>query len=119
PSGHTLRPDASGWLRTHLPVPPPDDDAVVDVVPDWICEIISSANAGNDLVKKKRIYWRDAVPHYWIIDPRDESLTVHRWTSDGYLEVLVALRTERVRAEPFGAIEWLVGVLFGDDDETP
>lgn len=42
-----------------------------------------------------------------------------RWTADGYLEVLVAERSERVRAEPFTAVEWLVGVLFGDDDEGP
>ncbi len=40
-----------------------------------------------------------------------------RWTPDGYVEVLVASRDERVRAEPFGAVEFLVGVLFGDDDD--
>jgi hypothetical protein len=32
---------------------------------------------------------------------------------------LLALRAERVRPEPFGAVEWLVGVLFGDDDIGP
>jgi Uma2 family endonuclease len=59
------------------------------------------------------------VPHCWIVDPRDESLTVLRWTPEGYLEVLVAERGERVRAEPFVAVEWAVGALFGDDDEPP
>jgi Uma2 family endonuclease len=118
-SGHTLRPDVAGWRREHLPEPPADEDAVVQVIPEWICEIISASNAGNDLVKKKRVYHRNGVQHYWIVDPRDESLTVHRWMPEGYTQVLVALRGERVKAEPFGAIEWLVGVLFGDDDETP
>jgi hypothetical protein len=43
---------------------------------------------------------------------------VLRWTAEGYVEALVALRGERVRPEPFGALEeWLVGVLFGDDDD--
>jgi hypothetical protein len=37
---------------------------------------------------------------------------------DGYLEVLIAERDQRVRAEPFAAIELLIGVLFGDDDEV-
>jgi Uma2 family endonuclease len=116
-SGQTLRPDLSGWRREHLPMPPTEDETVVHVRPDWIAEIISASNAGNDLVKKKRVYHRHQVPHYWIIDPRDETLTVLRWTPDGYTEVLSALRGERVRAEPFGAVEWLVGVLFGDEDQ--
>lgn len=112
-----LRPDVAGWLRERLPEPPDDQDAVVQIRPDWIAEIISPANAGNDLVKKKRIYYQHHVPHYWIIDPRDESLTVLRWTQDGYTEVLIAQRGERVRPEPFVAVELPVGVLFGDDDD--
>ena len=31
----------------------------------------------------------------------------------------VAQRGERVRPEPFTAVELAVGVLFGDDDDTP
>jgi Uma2 family endonuclease len=118
-AGQTLRPDVAGWLRERLPAPPKDQDAVVEVRPDWVAEIISPTNAGNDLLKKRRVYHRHRVPHYWIIDPRDESLTVLRWTPEGYLEVLVAERSERVRAEPFPAVEWLVGTLFGDDDGPP
>jgi Uma2 family endonuclease len=118
-AGQTLRPDVAGWLRERLPEPPEDEDTVIAVRPDWIAEIISPSNAGNDLIKKRRIYHQHGVPHYWIVDPRDQSLTVLRWTADGYLEVLVAERSERVRAEPFPAVEWLVGVLFGDDDDEP
>jgi Uma2 family endonuclease len=118
-SGQTLRPDLAGWRRERLPEPPADDDTVIHVRPDWIGEIVSPSNAANDLVKKKRVYYRHGVPHYWIIDPRDESLTVLRWTPDGYVEVLAALRGERVHAEPFAAVDFLVGVLFGDDDEAP
>jgi Uma2 family endonuclease len=116
-SGQTLRPDVGGWKREHLPEPPADQETVLDVRPDWIAEIISSSNAATDLVKKRRIYHHHGVPHYWIIDPRDETLTVLRWTPEGYVGVLSALRGERVRPEPFPAVEWLVGVLFGDDDD--
>lgn len=115
-----LRPDVAGWLRERLPEPPEDEDAVVRVRPDWVCEIISPRKAGNDLIRKKRIYHEHQVPHSWIVDPRDESLTVLQWTAKGYLEILVAQRGERVRAEPFPALELQVGVLFGDDeDEAP
>jgi hypothetical protein len=40
---------------------------------------------------------------------------VHRWTEQGYLLALSAERGERVRAEPFDAIEIDLGVLFGDE----
>jgi Uma2 family endonuclease len=89
----------------------------VRVVPDWVCEVLSS-NRTNDLVKKKRLYHQHRVAHYWIVDPVAETLLVYRWTADGYLEVLAAARGERARAEPFEALELEVGVLFGDDEES-
>jgi Uma2 family endonuclease len=66
-----------------------------------------------------RIYHRHEVPHDWIVDPRDESLRVLRWTAEGYVQVQSAERGERIRPEPFGAVDLLVGVLFGDDDDAP
>lgn len=115
-----LRPDVAGWLRERLPEPPEDDDAVVRVRPDWVCEIISPRKAAKDRIRKKRIYHQHQVPSYWIVDPRDESLTVLQWTAKGYLEILAAQRGERVRAEPFPAVDLQVGVLFGEDeDEIP
>jgi Uma2 family endonuclease len=116
-STQVLRPDVAGWLRERLPEPPEDDDAVVKVRPDWVCEIISPRKAGRDRILKKRIYHQHQVPHYWLIDPRDESLTVLQWTARGYLEILTAQRGERVLAEPFLTLDLQVGVLFGDDED--
>lgn len=110
-----LRPDVVGWRRERMPERPAG--AVVSVPPDWICEIISPSNASNDTVKKKRIYHQHQVPHYWLLDPVQETLSVLRWSPDGYIEVLGAMRGERVRAEPFDVIELQVGVFFGDDEE--
>jgi Uma2 family endonuclease len=109
------RPDAAGWRRERVSERP--SGAPVDSVPDWICEILSASNKRVDVVKKKRIYHQHRVSHYWLVDPEMETLTVQRWHSDGYLEVLVAERAQRVRAEPFDAIELDVGILFGDDEE--
>ncbi len=85
------------------------------VRPDWVCEVVSASNANNDTVKKLRLYHHAGVPHYWIADPRDATLTVMRWSADGYITLLRAERGEVVRAEPFDAIEIAVGTLFGDD----
>jgi Uma2 family endonuclease len=83
--------------------------------PDWVCEVVSPKNASNDTVRKLRLYQQVSLPHYWLADPRDATLTVMRWTEAGYTTVLAAQRGERVRAEPFDAIEIDVGTLFGDD----
>ena len=112
--GHTRRPDVSGWRRERLPEMPAA--VSITVLPDWVCEILSTHRA-MDQVEKMRLYHRSRVAHYWIIDPEAEMLTVHRWHDDGYLNVLGARRGDRVRAEPFEAIELFVGGLFGDDDD--
>jgi Uma2 family endonuclease len=109
------RPDVAGWHRARLPALPNETPLLVR--PDWICEILSPSNTRHDLVKKLRVYQRCQVPHYWVVDPMNEMLTVHRWAPEGYLNVLSAARGERVKAEPFDAIEWPIGVLFGDDPE--
>lgn len=109
-----FRPDVAGWRRERLAALPAD--VPISVVPDWVCEILST-NKRNDLIKKKRAYHHHRVAHDWLIDPVEETLSVQRWHPDGYIEVLVADRDARVRAEPFDAIDLRVGVLFGDDDD--
>jgi Uma2 family endonuclease len=110
-----FRPDVVGWRRERMPERP--TGTVISVPPYWICEIISPSNASNDTVKKKRVYHQRQVPHYWLIDPVQETLSVLRWSPDGYTEVLSAMRGERVKAEPFEAIELQVGVFFGVDED--
>jgi Uma2 family endonuclease len=110
-----FRPDVAGWRRERLAELP--DVSPIAVRPDWICEILSTSNKRDDLIKQKRVYRRYEVPHYWIIDPASETLSVYRWTAQGDLEVLLADRHERIKAEPFLAVEFSVGFLFGEDDD--
>lgn len=111
--GDIVRPDVVGWRRERCPARP--TGKVIELRPDWICEVLSETNANNDTIKKLRLYHRAEIPHYWIVDPRDETLTAMRWAKDGYITVIRAERGETVRAEPFDAIEIVVGTLFGDD----
>jgi Uma2 family endonuclease len=111
--GRGYRPDVAGWRRERLPVLP--SARPITVCPDWICEIVSESNRSTDTVTKLRRYFQAGVPHYWILDEIDRTLTVHRHTPEGYLVALRAAADERVRAEPFDAIEVHVGELLGDD----
>ena len=112
-SGDIVRPDVCGWRRERVPSRP--RGFPVGERPDWICEIVSSSNASHDTVTKLRLYHLSEVPHYWLLDPRDATLTVMRWGEAGYTAVLATKRGETVRAEPFDAIEIEAGTLFGDD----
>ena len=108
-----IRPDVLGWRRDRCPERP--IGTPVKQRPDWICEVVSPSNANDDTIKKLRLYHRATIPHYWIVDPRDATLTVMRWTSDGYVTLMRAERGEIVRAEPFQQVEVAIGTLFGDD----
>jgi Uma2 family endonuclease len=113
--GRGYRPDVAGWRRERMPSP--GKERPVAIRPDWLCEIVSESNRAVDTVTKLRRYHQAGVPHYWILDQVDRTLTVHRHTPDGYLVALRAVAEERVRAEPFDAIELQVAVLLGDDPD--
>lgn len=109
------RPDVAGWRRERMSSGLPEGFPLA-LCPDWICEVLSASNPSHDLFKKRRTYQRSEVPHDWVLDPEAETLTVYRWTADGYLVVLDAADDERVRAEPFDAIELSVHELVAGDE---
>jgi Uma2 family endonuclease len=117
-AGMGCRPDLLGWRRDkHATMPQPDAEGLVTTAPDWICEVLSRTTAHMDLGDKRVGYHRAGVAHYWLLDPHNETLTVLRWTAEGYLVELVAGRGEKVRAQPFEAVEVDVGDLLGDGEE--
>jgi Uma2 family endonuclease len=85
--------------------------------PDWVCEHLSPRHEKHDLVDKLRTLHAIEAPYYWIVNPEEKVLVVHRWESAGYLVLLTASSGELVHAPPFDAIALRVGVLFGDEDE--
>ena len=110
-----MRPDVVGWRRETCPERP--IGFPVRHKPDWICEVVSPSRPSDDTIKKLRLYHQTQIGYYWIVDPRDSTLTAMRWHVDGYVTRLRAERGQTVRAEPFEAIEIAVGTLLGDDPE--
>lgn len=109
------RPDIAGWRRDRVPEKP--RGTPISLRPDWICEVLSPSNPGQDRVKKLNHYHQFQVPHCWIVDPMEGTLSVFRWTPEGYLLTIAADREQRVRAEPFEAVVLPVKGLLGEDDE--
>ncbi len=112
----TVQPDIAGWRRSKLPDGP--KGYPIRVAPDWVCEVMTGAESRRrDAVQKRRIYALHHVAHYWLLDTDRKTLTVLRLTPTGYLDALHANQNDRVRAEPFDAIELPVDVLFGGEEE--
>jgi len=107
--------DTAGWRRDRVPTRP--TAWPVRIRPDWVCEVVSPKHERHDLVDKPRVLHAAEVPYYWVLDPEERILLVHRWSSAGYTVVQRAAAGETVRAEPFEAVELRVGTLFGDDDD--
>lgn len=113
-TGEVFRHDVSGYRRDLHEVRP--TGMPTKTRPDWVCEILSPSNARVDLMQKQRTLHAHEVPHYWIVDPEHETLTVLRRTDAGYLHVLAAGVGDLARAEPFEAIELSIAELFGHEE---
>jgi len=110
-----FRHDVVGWRRDRVAACP--TGRPIRVRPDWVCELLSPSNERRDLIDKLQVLHAAGVPHYWIANPEEKTLVVHRWAPDGYLIVLTAAADDVVHAEPFEAIALRLAVMFGDDDD--
>ncbi len=101
-----VAPDLAGWRRERFPEGAFDESApaAITVAPDWVCEIVSESTEAKDRGKKRRIYRREKVGHYWLVDPRDKSLEVYRLVDGKWVEVDIYEGDVVVRAEPFDAV---------------
>lgn len=105
-----LVPDIAGWRRGRLPALPPA--AYLTLAPDWVCEVVSPSTETIDRTKKLRIYAREDVAHAWLLDPLQRALEVLRLASGTWAAVARYEGSDRVRAEPFAAIELELGTLW-------
>lgn len=111
-----LVPDLAGWRRERLPNVP--NAAFIELAPDWACEVLSKSTALIDRKRKLPIYAREGVAHIWLIDPVARVLETYRLGDDGYVLDGAYGEQERVRLEPFAAIELELAALWPDPPES-
>lgn len=107
-----VRPDLAAWRRARMPKLP--DRFPVELVPDWVCEVVSKEDPRRDTVIKRADYARAGIPHYWLLDLRTESATALKLTPEGYVVAAQAQRGDELRAEPFAELRLRVDALFGE-----
>jgi Uma2 family endonuclease len=109
--GDLLVPDLAGWRRERFI---PIRKGPYTVAPDWVCELLSPSTARIDRIRKLPIYAREGVSYAWLLDPGLRTLEVLRLQDGRWLIVGVFQKQDKVRAEPFEAIELDLSLLWGD-----
>jgi len=107
--------DLAGWRKERLPGRP---RGVVEVAPDWVCEIVSLGHERKDTLTLFLLLQRHQVPHYWLIWPEDRTLIA--WQLDGQSYRVIAsvalsgAEEVKMRIPPFEAVEIDVGYILGE-----
>jgi Uma2 family endonuclease len=105
-------PDLAAWRRERLPLVP--DAAFITMPPDWSCEVLSPSTERTDRAEKLPIYASAGVSFAWLVHPRRRTLEASRIHDGKWLAIAVHKDADRVRIEPFDAIELDLAMLWAD-----
>ncbi|MFM8331591.1 MAG: Uma2 family endonuclease [Candidatus Methylumidiphilus sp.] len=95
-------PDIAGWRRERLPKVPQGHR--FEVVPDWICEVLSPSTAKIDRVEKMPLYARYGVAYLWLVHPLERTLEAFT-LRDGYWTITGLFKDDdMVQIPPFEAL---------------
>ena len=105
-----VAPDLVGYRRERLPRLP--EERPFDVVPDWVCEILSPSTHWRDRGRKSDLDLRAGVPHLWLLDPQERTLEALEARPEGWLRLGIWSDGDTPRIPPFDAIELDVAGLL-------
>jgi len=108
-----LVPDLAGWKVDRYVRP---KKGPYEIVPDWVCEILSPSTARFDRITKLPIYRQAGIGHAWVIDPIARTLEVLRCHEESCLIAAAYQNQDKVRAEPFEAVEIDLSLLWGEEE---
>lgn len=103
-------PDLAGWQRERMPNVP--DNHRFEIIPDWICEILSPSTARTDRALKMPLYAHFGVKHLWLIDPLLRTLEAFELREGRWSLAEVFKDEETVTAPPFAAAPFALAVLW-------
>lgn len=103
-------PDLAGWRRERMPEIP--EDHRFEIVPDWVCEILSPSTAKKDRTQKLPLYARYQVPHAWLVDPLARTLEAFALSKEGWLLIATLKDDDAVCVPPFDAVRFSLADLW-------
>ena len=96
-------PDLAGWRRVRLPLLPADHR--FEVVPDWVCEILSPSTESKDRQIKLPVYARYGVGYAWLIDPLKQTLGALALEQGNWRQLGTWGREQTIAVPPFDAVQ--------------
>lgn len=103
-------PDIAGWWRERLPRVPQGHR--FEVVPDWICEVLSPGTARKDRVEKMPVYARYGVAYLWLADPEQRTLEVYALREGSWVVIGLFQEDDTVRIAPFEELALNLATLW-------
>jgi Uma2 family endonuclease len=103
-------PDLAGWRRERMPELP--ETAFFELVPDWICEILSPSTARMDRAEKMPLYAKNGVQYLWLIDPDVRTLEAYELRDENWMLLVTLDEDKLVSVPPFDAIEFPLSALW-------
>lgn len=95
-------PDLAGWRRERLPKLPQDQR--FEIVPDWICEILSPSTESKDRQIKMPIYAHYGIRFAWLIDPLKQTVEAFMPSGVDWTPLVIRQGTESAALPPFEAV---------------
>ena len=108
--------DLAGWRKERVPHRP---TGIMNVIPDWVCEITSPNHERKDLFHNFMLLQRSKVPYYWVISPEDKTLIAYRLADDKYqvsfsVEYSSEQNVDKARIPQFEETEIDLQYIFGN-----
>ena len=107
-----LVPDIAGWRVSKYPRN--QANSFSEVVPNWVCEVLSPTTRHIDLGRKRDIYAREGVSHHWIVEPKERTLQVSELSGGKWLPISTLSDAERVSVPPFEKLNISLSRLWLD-----
>ena len=79
---------------------------------DLVAEVVSPDRPARDLVEKRVDYAEAGIPEYWIVDPRDETVTILELADGTFAEYGVFTRGDIGESLSFDGLLLDVDALF-------
>ncbi|MDD5034094.1 MAG: Uma2 family endonuclease [Methylococcaceae bacterium] len=103
-------PDLAGWRRERMPAIP--EDHRFEVVPDWLCEILSPSTVKKDRAIKLPVYARYGVAHAWLVDPLAHTLEAFELQQNRWVLLATLKDDDPVQLPPFDAVTFSLTDLW-------
>jgi len=81
--------------------------------PDIVIEILSPSTASRDVIKKRRLYEKNKVKQYWIVDPHEKEVYIYKLQNNGtYGNPEEYMKSHKIKVDGFDGLEIDLSLVF-------